>query len=248
MKTKTIEIQKHDNVTSVAASPLQDLGLPQLHQPFEPPALPPPPPDLPRAFAIESLKRKQRADSFFHSITYEQQDKLIELLHTEENLVTVFERVTAPPPQGLGLKVHLNSLRRLRAHFNAVVFADRNHEILDEIDDMEANTHFSCSHRIQEGINQLLHEKAFELARSHPASDVLRDVLASIAKLAELSYKREKLLIERQKLLRLAVPLPQHHRVDLNIVPPRPPSTSPIDPSQTPTGKDSPDCASVRPR
>ena len=236
MKTKPTEIQKHDNAIALSTSTHVGAGLPQVHQPLQPPAPAQPPPDQSRAFAVQSLKRKQRADSFFHSITPEQQDKIVELLHTDENLVTVFNRVTAPPPQGLGLKVHLNSLRRLRAHWRAAVFALRSEEILDEIHDMETNSDFSQSHRVQEGINQLLHEKAFELARSHPGSDVLRDVLASITKLAELSYKREKLLIERQKLLRLALPSPQHHRVDLNIVRPTPPT--PAQQIQSSTTKD----------
>jgi hypothetical protein len=234
MKTKTTEIKKHDNVIPLTPSTDAFVGLPQVHQPIQPPA-PSQPPEQGRAFAIESLKRKQRADSFFNSITPEQQDKIVELLHIERNLVTVFDQVTAPPPKGLGLKVHLNSLRRLRAHLNAVVFAHRSQEILDEIDDMESNSDFSQSYRVQEGINQLLHEKAFDLARTHPGSDVLRDVLTSITKLAELSYKREKLLIERQKLLRLAVPSPQHHRVDLNIVRPTP---NPVSQIESSTAKD----------
>jgi hypothetical protein len=242
MKMKTIKIEKHDNVTPVSASTEADVALAQVHQPIQPPTPTQPPPDRSRGFAIESLKRKQRADSFFHSLTSEQQNKLIELLHTEENLVIIFKRVIAPPPKGLGLKVHLNSLRRLRAHWRAIHFANRNQEVLDQIHDMETNSDFSQNHRIQQGINQLLHEKAFELARTHPGSDVLRDLLSSITKLAELDYKREKLLIERQKLLRLAIPSPQHHCVDLNIVPPSSPlkSVDSCDPSHSPKKLPSP--------
>ena len=220
MKTLTTEIQKHDNLSSLLDSP--SAGLPQLHQPFGPPAEQSIA-DKSRASAIESLKRKQRADSFFQSLTDEQQDKLLDWLETERDLGAVLARVSAPAPEGFGLKVHLTSLRRLRAHWRSLDFINRNEEILDTIHDMETNSDFSQSHRIQEAINQLLHEKAFELARTHPGSDVLRDVLASIQRLAELDYKREKLLIERQKLLRLSVGSPQHHRVDLNIVRPAPP-------------------------
>ena len=76
----------------------------------------------------------------------------------------------------------------------------------------------------------MLHEKAFQLARTHPGSDSVTRLLTGIEKLAALDYKRQKLLLEREKLLlnaRHSPGSPKHHRVDLNIVRPAQPPIQP---------------------
>src|SRR5688572_5910472 len=146
-----------------------------------------------RAFALESLRRKQRADSFFHSLTQEQQDKLLQLIQEGDDIGTVCSRIASPPPEGFGMNVHLTSLRRFRSHWSALHHIMKNQDILDTIHDMETNSDFTQRRRIQDAISQMLHEKAFELARTHPGSDVVTRILTGIEKLAALDYKREKL-------------------------------------------------------
>ena len=230
MKSITTEIQKHNNVTNVTSllTPAEAQQLPSL-------AAPSPSTEALelsrwRSFAVESMKRKQRADSFFHSLTTEQQDKLLHWLEEEEDLGTVCMRISAPQPEGFGLNVHLTSLRRFRAHWKSLNHIMLNEEILDSIHDMETNSDFSQRNRIQEAISQMLHEKAFQLARTHPGSDTVTRLLTSIEKLAALDYKRQKLLLEREKLLlnaRHSPGSPKHHRVDLNIVRPAEPPAHP---------------------
>lgn len=226
MKSITTEIQKHNNVTSLTTAEAH-----QLPSPVEP---------LPssealelarwRSFAVESIKRKQRADSFYHNLKTEQQDQLLKWLEEEEDLGTICMRITAPPPEGFGIKVHITSLRRFRSSWKALDHIVKNEEVLDCLHDMETNSDFSQRNRIQEGISQMLHEKVFELAQTHPGSDIVTRLLTGIEKLSALDYKRQKLLLEREKLLHNARNLPgspRHHRVDLNIVRPDQPPAHP---------------------
>ena len=170
---------------------------------------------------IAALQRKQRCDTFLSSLTDDQSLQLMDWMYTLENLSDVHRRVTAPPPEGFGVKVHLTTLRRLRDQFRAEDIARSAESMIDVITDLEKETDLNQSARVQTVINHLLHEKAFELSRTHPGSVVLKDVLTSIQKLSELDYKRQKLQLERERLLRHNTsPAPtQHHRVDLNIVP-----------------------------
>jgi hypothetical protein len=187
------------------------------------PITPPSPPDPFLKIKIESLKRKQRADSFCHSITNEQGYQIAAWMEEIDNLSEVYRRVTAPPPDGLGLKVNFSTLRRLRSAWRAESLADLSDSMFDVITDMEeAQTDFNHSARIQSAMSHLLHQKAFELAQTHPGSEVLKDVLTSIQKLSALEHKRQKIALEYEKIKRLAQPTPQnttrHHRVDLNII------------------------------
>ena len=101
---------------------------------------------------------------------------------------------------------------------------------LDVLIDVEEQTGIDHAPRFQNVMNQLLCESAFDLMRTQPASSVLPELLANIKKLTELELKRQKLQLEREKLLVKNKPASnatihehpsvQHHRVDLNIVPP----------------------------
>lgn len=177
------------------------------------------------AWRIESLKRRQRADSFFNSLSDDESNKLIAWLNDIDCLFDIRTRIVAPPPEGLGRNVSLSSLRRLRANLRAVCVINRTEEMLDNISDLEAASDVTQTSRVQNAIRHLLHQKAYELAMTHPGSEILKDVLASIEKLTTLELKRQKLQLERERLLRCtntaATPMPtQHHRVDLNIVQP----------------------------
>lgn len=212
MNTQKTEIVKHNN--SVKNDPLNPPQLP-------PPALvADPEADRRRAFALESLKRKQRADSFFSSLTDAQQNQLLRWLEEIDDIGAIVARVAAPPPAGLGIRVHYTSLQRFRAHWRSLHYTIRGQEIDDTIHDMETNGDFSQSLRIQKALTHMLHQKLFELARTHPGSDTVTHLLSSIEKLAALDLKRQKLLIEREKCLRSGSSSPKHHRVDLNIVRP----------------------------
>jgi hypothetical protein len=169
---------------------------------------------------IQSLQRKQRSDSFFASLTDEQRSRIVSWFIEFPDLGEVFKRVIAPAPEGLGLKVSPTALRRLRSHWNALDTVRCTEEILDTITDMELESDLTQAPRIQNAISHLLHEKAFELARTVPGSPVMKELLTSIQKLSDLEHKRQKLLLDRERLHRhVNTPAaPQHHRVDLNIV------------------------------
>lgn len=226
MKTQNTQIQKHNNIVSITAT-----------KPVSPPAIAPPREiqtethdplaERRRAFALQALERKQRAGSFYRSLTPEQQDQLLRWFGEDLSLTAIQEKLSAPPPEGFGLKVHPTSLRRFRITWKAIEQSLRTEEILDMVQEMEEHSDFSQQRRLQEAISQMLHEKAFQLAQTHPGSEVLGEVLSSITKLAALDHKREKLLLDRQKLLRSPVETPKHHRVDLNIVPPTRPANQP---------------------
>jgi hypothetical protein len=227
MKTQNTEIQKHNNIVSVSTT--DTTSAPNIAPPQQPESLDRDA-ERRRAFLRESIERKQRADSFYHNLKPEQQAQLLEWLQEDMSLVTIMDKVSAPPPKGFGVKVHLTSLRRLRAWWRGMDEVLRTEEILDTVYDMEHHCDLSQQPRIQEAISQMLHEKAFELARTHPGSEVLGTVLSSITKLAALDHKREKLLLDRQKLLRSfssSTDKPKHHRVDLNIIPPARPIPQP---------------------
>jgi hypothetical protein len=172
---------------------------------------------------IDSLKRKQRADAWVNSLTREQCYQIASWMEEMDNLSEVFRRITSPAPEGLGLKVNFSTLRRLRSAWRAEALTDLSDAMFDVITDMEdAQTDFNHSARIQSAMSHLLHQKAFELAQTHPGSEVLKDVLTSIDKLSALKYRRQKIALEYEKIKRLAQPTPQnttrHHRVDLNII------------------------------
>jgi hypothetical protein len=178
---------------------------------------------------LKALQRKQRADSFLNKLTDPQLAKLLAWFEDEENLVVVYHHVTSPAPDGLGLQVSLPTLRRIRAHIVATHSNSRTTEILDTISEMDADP--SESTRIQGAINQLLHEKAFELIRTEPGGDELRDLLATIEKLSALDLKRQKLALDREKMLRrarqAATPPPaRRHHVKLEVVPSTPTTTA----------------------
>jgi uncharacterized protein YecA (UPF0149 family) len=231
MKTQNTEIQKHNNIVSITAT-----------EPWAPSKIASPPQPAPesldpdaerrRGFVRESIERKQRADSFFHSLNAEQRAQLLDWLQADTPLTTIMNNLSEPPPKGFGVKVHLTSLRRFRSYYQAMNEALRTEEILDTVNDMDRHCDLTQQPRIQQAVSQMLHEKAFELARTHPGSEVLGEVLTSITKLAALDHKREKLLLDRQKLLRslaTSSDTPKHHRVDLNIIPPTRPLV-PMDP------------------
>src|SRR5687767_1229218 len=67
---------------------------------------------------IESLRRKQRADAFLQTLSDAESDRLFTWFEEFHDLGQVFQLVTAPPPKGLGRKVSITSLRRLRSHWN----------------------------------------------------------------------------------------------------------------------------------
>ncbi|MGZ8939055.1 MAG: hypothetical protein ACXW32_07580 [Limisphaerales bacterium] len=186
-----------------------------------------PPPsvaDRLRQSRIESLKRKQRSDAFIHSLTSEQTSKLIDWIDQFPDLGLVYQRVTAPKPEGFGIKTTLTTLRRFRAHLNSMSSVSGTEEILDTITDMELDADLSQSDRIQHAISHLLHEKAFALARTHPGSTTLKDILTMIDKLVTLEHKRKKLAhLEEKRLHRkqktsTKKETKHHHRVDLNII------------------------------
>jgi hypothetical protein len=182
------------------------------------------PPDPFLKIKVESLKRKQRANAWCHSLTPDHAYQIAAWMEEIDNLSEVHRRITAPPPDGLGLKVNFSTLRRLRSAWRAEALAELSDSMFDVITDMEeAQTDFNQSARIQTAINHMLLRKAFELAQTHPGSDVLKDVLTSIDKLSALEYRRQKITLEHEKVKRLTQPsAPQtttrHHRVDLNII------------------------------
>ena len=172
---------------------------------------------------VESLKRKQRANAWCNSLTPDHAYQIAGWMEEIDNLSEVHRRITAPPPDGLGLKVNFSTLRRLRSAWRAEALTDLSDSMFDVITDMEeARTDFDQSARIQTAINHMLLRKAFELAQTHPGSEVLKDVLTSIDKLSALEYRRQKITLEHEKIKRLTQPTPQtttrHHRVDLNII------------------------------
>jgi hypothetical protein len=201
------------------------------------PLTPPPAPDPFLKIKIESLKRKQRADSFCHSVTPDQAYQIAAWMEEIDNLSEVHRRVSAPLPEGLGLKVNFSTLRRLRSAWRAEALTELSDSMFDVITDMEeGQTDFNHSARIQSAMSHLLHQKAFELAQTHPGSEVLKDVLTSIQKLSALEHKRQKIALEYEKIKRLAQPslspsqnTTRHHRVDLNIIssPSQPPAPLP---------------------
>jgi hypothetical protein len=187
-----------------------------------------PAPDPFLKIKIESIKRKQRAHAWSNSLTPDQAYQIAAWMEEIDNLSEVFRRVTAPPPDGLGLKVNFSTLRRLRSAWRAEALTDLSDAMFDVITDMEdAQTDFNHSARIQSAMSHLLHQKAFELAQTHPGSEVLKDVLTSIQKLSVLEHKRQKFALEHEKIKRLAQyaqsrsqnqNTTRHHRVDLNII------------------------------
>ena len=190
--------------------------------------------DLVTKSKIESLKRKQRADSFFNSLTDEQAEKVFHWMNTIENVCEIQDLITAPPPKGLGLEVCMQTLRRIRAHINAMSVVVKTNGLLDAVYDVEERTDLTQSARILNTISHLLQDKAFELANTIPGSPIVTQLVRDIHRLADIDFQRQKLLLEREKLLRQnnAGTSPrhhptQHHRVDLNIVPPKPPVGDP---------------------
>src|SRR5687768_1628387 len=179
---------------------------------------------------IESLKRKQRSDSFMQKLSHEQIAKIIEWFQDEEDIGTVHHNITAPAPEGLGLDVSITSVRRLRAHVTATLANTRTTEILDTIIDMEADADLAQStqsERIQSAINRLLHQKAFELARTAPGAPELLELIAAIERLSALDLKRQKIALDREKMLRRdqrasQPPFTQEHKVELKILPASP--------------------------
>src|SRR5688500_20215033 len=63
--------------------------------------------DMIKRDRAESLKRKQRSDSFLHRLDQTQLTKVIEWLEEEEDIGIVYQNITAPAPEGLGLEVGL---------------------------------------------------------------------------------------------------------------------------------------------
>ncbi len=197
--------------------------------PFQTPTVPsaPPAPDRFLQIKIESLKAKQRADSFFNSLDPNQAYKLTKWILEIDSLAEVLRQVTPPPPDGLGLDVSYSTLQRLRDAWRAEDLCTATRSVFDIIIDMEEQTDLNQTARIQGVMNHLLHETTFQYMRREPASPLLPELLAHIQKLTDLDLRRQKLQLEREKLLRKnpansqpAQYHSQYHKVDLNIIPP----------------------------
>ena len=249
MITKTVETQLSHSVTPSLIDPTA-LGTSTALQSASP-ASPvwadsahpaqtsqPPEPSKPRHFSaatpdnqdamldsrIESIARRQRAHSFINSITPEQARQVHTIIQECEHIHDAHARITAPPPEGLGLTVSAITLRRLRNHWRALDEVHFTRDMLDIITDMEVDSELTQPARIQNAICHFLHEKAFDLARTVPGSEVMKELISNIEKLTTLDLKRQKLQLERDRILqrppRTIPASTQHHRVDLNIVPP----------------------------
>ena len=225
MKHINAKFQKHINVTD----------FPVLHQPQElpqpTPAPSPAPPDssVNRQRDVEMLNRMMRADSFYKALTNEQRLQLLEWIEKDQDIVTIWERLNAPPPDGFGVKVHMTSLRRFRTGLRAADRIARNQEMVDTVFEMESRADLTQFDRFQMAISHMLHEHAFDLARTYPGDETVTRLISGIQKLAAIDFQRQKLALERE---RLKTQFARYHRVDLNIVPPQTqppaPHTSPI--------------------
>ncbi len=172
------------------------------------------------AFTADSMRRKLRADSFYHALTLEQQNQLVDWIVAGMDFSTLRDRILQPLPNGLGLKIHPTTLLRLQAKIIGESHAHLHTHILDTVHDLESSSQLFGADRIQRAISQLLHDQAFELARTNAHSKTFSRLLTSIEKLAALDYKRQKLLLDLAKSDRQAPASTQHHRVDFNIVRP----------------------------
>lgn len=217
MKTPSVELIKHDASVTTTPPHGDSANDPKAQQ---------------LAFDLESVQRKLRADSFFHQLTLEQRQRLLKWFGENDSLWTIHKKIAASPPEGFGLDVHVNSLQRLRAWLRAQIAAGHHREALDTIHDLEKGTDFSQTTRIQQAINQLLHQRAFELARNDPDSREIRAVLASIEKLSALELKRQKLLLDHQRNTSPGL-TSTHHRVELSIAPAQTPNIINLPPSPT---------------
>lgn len=216
MKHINAKIQKHINVTNFPVLP-QPQDLPQ-------PALAPTPasPDsVNREREAEMLNRMMRADSFYKALTHEQRIQLLEWIEKDEDIATIYERVNAPPPHGFGVRVHATSLRRFRTGLRAGDRIARNQEMVDTIFEMESKADLTQFDRFQMAISHMLHEHAFDLARTYPGDETVTRLISGIQKLAAIDLQRQKLALEREKLRTQSA---RYHRVDLNIVPPAQPT------------------------
>ena len=224
MKHKSIKFKKHNNNV---LNPGPPLPFPALSQPapVQPPANSGPASQLDpqRAFDLESINRKQRADSFYRKLSPDQQRTLLQWLEDIDDLSEILDRVTAPPPEGFGLAVHYTSLQRFRSFIRSLNWTAANQEILDTIRDMEANGDVTQSVRIEKAINQLLLRKAFELAETEPGSDMVPRILTAINKLSTLELKRQRLILNHFKITHAPrSPRSTTHNVKLTVHPASP--------------------------
>ncbi|HEV8541935.1 MAG TPA: hypothetical protein VGR78_06065 [Verrucomicrobiae bacterium] len=201
-----IHVQRHNNQTSDT-------------NPETPPASPP----AVRSgqFAADRATRKARAGSFFGRLTEEQKLQLAIWFAENKTLIEIQRLAALPPPEGFGIQTHLTTLSRLRASNDALPAISRIGELLDSLDDIEAATDLDQLGRIQRVISHLLHERAFYLASNKAESKSLARLLTSIERLSALEHKRQKIVLEREKLTNQS---PRRHQVELNIV--RPPLAS----------------------
>jgi hypothetical protein len=207
MKANNTQNKKSDNLITLM-NPSADSAAAS-HQPAASPHM------------LESLRKLQRADAFFKKLTDDQQDTFLQWLNEMDDIGALHRRVNAPPPEGLGVLVSLSTIRRFRIRYRALNLIVRTEEMLDEITDLEMNADLNQTARIQKAINHFLHESAYNLSQTHPESETLKTVLASIEKLSSLDFKKQKIQLEREKLAS-QFNSPKHHRVDLNIMPVRP--------------------------
>jgi hypothetical protein len=211
------------NILIHTPEPEAQLQLPrksQCHLTSHPTSHPPEPaPNPPARFETGRAEEKQRAKSLLSQLNQDQTVQLMEWLGDQKlSLPDIRDLVATAPPEGFGIKTHINTLHRLRAGLRSVNAIARIENMLETTADVAESTDLSRLTAVQAVISHLLHAHAFHLADETPGSEVLTRVLTGIEKLSALEHKRQLLVLAREKLQANSSATARRHHVDLNIV------------------------------
>jgi hypothetical protein len=207
MNTQNAQNNQHPNVTPAAPSLSQQgrglgegLAAPDARTAPPQPA-PPQPIDPATEWRVEFVRRKQRADAFFHQLTPDQQRTICDWFG-KLSVPEIQQRIAAAAPDGWGLQISQTVLRRTRALYYASTANAATEEMLDAVTDMQPFTRLTNFVGIQDAIALFLHQEAVHIAQRDPKSESLKDILANIQKLSALEFKRQQLEFQREKLRR----------------------------------------------
>jgi hypothetical protein len=162
-----------------------------------------------------SAEQKSKAKSLLSRLDPRQSMQLVDWL-TKHSVSDVLGMVAAPPPEGFGIHTHYTTLRRFKSQLHAGLLSDDLQNMFDMCHDVAEENPSLDLPNVQSILSAMLHERAFTLLRNSADTSEINKLIDAISKISSLEFKRQKLAREHQQSL-----APKHHRVDLNIVPPR---------------------------
>lgn len=167
-----------------------------------------------RSISAAAVERRFRSKSFAAGLTSVQFALLWAWLEDKNlSIDQVREKIAAPPPEGFGLKVHANTLYRLKLQLRNFHLHRRVQESLDTAADVLLDQPDTSVAPVRQALISVLYSRAMDIAATNGDTKLLGQVLSAIQKLEKLRPVRFS-----PQPQRAIDPPVTRHRVELSIL------------------------------